>query len=128
MAKPRDPNYWKKWRAEHPEYAARQNELRRARRAINGRGNRAVEYAKRASRAVLKPPLLFPQLRHGTLVSYWDEELRMDLEQERALAVLEGRDPDKAAKEYRARETKFSRLTAPLLLTDEVLDGDRSGQ
>lgn len=41
--------YYRKWRASHPEYRARQNELRRKRRE-GGRGDRSTEYARRRER------------------------------------------------------------------------------
>jgi hypothetical protein len=56
-----------------------------------------------------------PELQHGTSVAFWEDELRLDLYQERQLAILEGRDPDAAAAAYRARETNWRGHTAPLL-------------
>ena len=50
----------------------------------------------------------------GARLSFWNDELAMDLEQERALATLEGRDPDQAARAYRVRETLWASITAPL--------------
>lgn len=108
--KPKDPDYWKKYRAAHPEY--RQREIARVRRhkQTHGRGDRHAEYARYYARTVVqKPtheplPVLFPGLVRGTSVSFWEDELRMDLEQERALALLEGRDPDAAIVAYRKRE------------------------
>jgi hypothetical protein len=48
-------------------------------------------------------------------VSFWDDELRMDLHQERALAVLEHRDPDAAVGAYRSRELAWRAMTVPLI-------------
>jgi hypothetical protein len=55
------------------------------------------------------PPLLplYPELRSGTRLSFWEDELRMDLAQERALAEMEGRDPDEAVRAYRSRERRW---------------------
>jgi hypothetical protein len=97
--------YYRKWRAEHPEYRAREAE-RAARRRQKGR-DRSKEYASRKSRA--KAPVeplgvLFPHLVRGARISFWEDELRMDLAQEAELARLEGRDPEQAVKEYSARE------------------------
>jgi hypothetical protein len=76
--------------------------------------DRRREYARRASRA--RPvPELFPEVRAGSRVSFWEDELRMDLCQEAVLAELEGRDPVAAVTAYRARETAWRRLTCPLV-------------
>ena len=48
--------------------------------------------------------MLFPHLQAGKALSFWEDELRLDLEQERVLAELEGRDPSEAVRAYRARE------------------------
>lgn len=56
--KPKDPAYWRKWRAAHPEYRQRQNRLRSERRKATGRGDRQAEYTRRPSRAIPDiPPL-----------------------------------------------------------------------
>ena len=59
---------------------------------------------------------LFPDLVRGSRVSFWDDELRMDLRQERALAIIEGKDPAVAVQSYRAREIAWSSLTCPFML------------
>jgi hypothetical protein len=87
-----------------------------ARRDRSGR-DRTAEYAARAARrGPALPDLapLFPHLRRGAVLAFRDEELRMDLEQERALAELEGRDPDAAAAAYARRERAWSALTTEL--------------
>jgi hypothetical protein len=48
-------------------------------------------------------------------VSFWTDELRMDLRQEAELARLEGRDPTEAVRAYRARERSWWHHTGPLL-------------
>lgn len=52
-------------------------------------------------------PALYPELNHGKAVAFWEDELRMDLAQERALAELEGNDPDEAVRRYHARESNW---------------------
>jgi hypothetical protein len=47
MGKPKDPDYWKKWRAAHPEYKERERERARARRANGERRDRSQEYRNR---------------------------------------------------------------------------------
>lgn len=122
----RDPEYWRRWRAEHPDYRARQTEIRRQRRLRVGRGDRTEEYRRRAAkRPKAEEPLgpLFPDLVRGATLAFWNEELAADLRQERSLAELEGRDPEEAARAYRLRETLWTAMTAPLL--EEVLDERR---
>lgn len=100
--------YWRKYRARNRE---RINAQQRAARSKGRVRNRSREYARRASRAV--PPLapIYPELRRGAKLAFREEELAMDVEQERALAEVEGRDPNEAARAYRARERAWIRLT-----------------
>lgn len=56
-------------------------------------------------------PPIYPELNRGTSISFWEDELRMDLAQERALAELEGRNPVAAAKAYWTRENVWIRIT-----------------
>ena len=80
--------------------------------------SRATEYANRNAKRRRDPtpplPSLFPDLDRGGAVSWWQDELRKDLRQEAALAVLEGRDPDEAVRSYRARERSWWWHIAPL--------------
>lgn len=48
-------------------------------------------------------------------MAYWEDELRMDLAQERALAELEGRDPDAAETRYANREKLWHSHALPLI-------------
>jgi hypothetical protein len=85
MGKPLDPDYFKKYRASHPEYAARDLARRRTRRQRAPRIDRTAEYAARNAkrRGSLEPlPRLYPSLNSGTVYSFWADELRMDLAQE----------------------------------------------
>jgi len=59
--------------------------------------------------------VLYPELNHGTKIAFWEDELRMDLAQERILAELEGRDPDEAARAYEAREKGWNLMTKELV-------------
>jgi hypothetical protein len=120
-----DAAYHRAWRAAHPDYRARQNRLRNARRKRNGRGDRSAEYARRRSRAA--PPI--PSLHQGhelfdlargivgpkrsSLVSLHDP-LYEDILSEATLALIEGRDPEEAVRAYGARERAFGRITCPL--------------
>jgi hypothetical protein len=107
----RDPAYWRAWRATHPEYRERERLATIARHARRIRTDRSVEYARRTSRAV---PRLEPLPGHGVRIAFWEDELRLDLAQERHLAILEGRDPDLAARIYRTRELIWHRITTTL--------------
>jgi hypothetical protein len=121
-----DAAYYRAWRAAHPAYRARQNQLRNERRRRKGRGDRTAEHARRRSRAI--PPLPGMHVGHAiferareivgprrtTLVSLHDP-LHDDLLSEATLAILEGRDPHDAIRSYGAKERSFGRATCPLL-------------
>lgn len=121
-----DAAYFRAWRAAHPEYRARQNLLRNARRRVTGRGDRSAEYARRASRAIPEIPelhlghQLFDRARNvvgprtTSFVTLFDP-LYDDLVSEATLAIIEGRDPSDAVRAYRARERGFERVTCQLL-------------
>lgn len=115
MGKPKDPHYWRKWRAAHPEYQARERQRLRSQTR-----NHHTAGERRKSRAIDREPLppLFPELHHGAALSWWDEELRLDLKQEAELALLEGRDPVLAVRQYASREVAWYRATREL---DSVL-------
>ena len=68
MGKPTDPHYWRKWRAAHPEYRARE----RRRQAGRQHGDRTQEYARRAAqreedeaRTAMPPKTLAQPKRRG---------------------------------------------------------------
>lgn len=96
--------YCRQWRQNHPLYFVERR--------------RSLGAAPRQPKQATPPPSevapLFPHLHHGVRIAFWNEELAMDLEQEWALALLEGRDPEASVAEYRARETAFARLTCTL--------------
>ena len=120
-----DAAYHRAWRAAHPEYRARQNQLRNERRRCKGRGDRSAEYAHRRSRAIPSIPGLHLghdlfQLarrivgpRRTSLTTLYDP-LYDDLVSEATLALLEGRDPHRAVRSYGARERSFGHVTCPL--------------
>ena len=120
-----DAAYYRSWRAAHPGYRTRQNQLRAERRRLNGRGDRSIEYARRRKRAIPPiPPLhdghdLFEQARRilgprGTTLVFLHDPLYDDLLSEATLALIEGRDPHAAIRAFRSRERAFGRITCPL--------------
>jgi hypothetical protein len=109
------PEWWRAYRAKNrAKIRERERERHRRQRAARGRGDRSAEYAKRPSRAIPKITPLYPELQRGGVLSFRDDELRMDLAQERALAEFEGRDPDEAVRMYQAREAAWWAVTESL--------------
>jgi hypothetical protein len=49
------------------------------------------------------------------VLSYWDEELALDVRQEAAIASLEGRDVAEAVRAYRAKEYAWKRITVTIM-------------
>ena len=89
-------------RAHRPSRTARHDERRRSVRPSR-------------ARAPADPlPVLYPELQTGTVVAFWEDELRLDLEQERQLAMLEGADVDDAVRRYQRRELLWRDLTRGL--------------
>lgn len=119
MGKPKDPAYWRRWRAAHPEYRSREVARARRRRAETGRKDRTAEYARRnAARRSGPPeplPELLPDLVRGSRLVFPEEDLARDLRQEAELARLEGRDPIEAVRAYAAREREWRVFAAPIL-------------
>lgn len=113
-----DAAYYRAWRARNAAYRAREVARSRARREAGGRGDRTKEYSNRNAARRTGPteplPQLYAHLRRGAALSFWNDELAMDLAQERELARLEGRDPEEAARHYGARERAWRALTMPL--------------
>ena len=120
--------YFRAYRAAHPEYRARQNELRRQRRAQMTSEQRNAERGPRKSRALVMPdmPVLhsghplfdsarqFAGPRRGTLRTLYDP-FYDDLVSEAVLAFLEGRDVNEAVLKFARRERSWGRVTAPLI-------------
>ncbi len=120
-----DAAYFRAWRAAHPEYRARQNQLRNERRRRTGRGDRTAEYRLRPSRAL--PGVTGLHLGHSmfeearrvvgerrSTFAVLHDPLHDDLLSEATLALLEGRDPIDAIRRYGAVERAFGRVTCPL--------------
>lgn len=122
MGKPNDPDYWRRWRAAHPGYRAR--ERARGQGRDHHPDDRTKEYAQQQARRlaerIIHPEIvaLFPDLVRGVSVSFWEEELAKDLRQEALLAELEGNDPAKAVDEYRRRERRWWNLARPWLFDE----------
>lgn len=111
------PEWWREYRRRRCEELRAYNRERRQTPKVREQ-RRASEARRRAKQAVLAQeplPMLYPHLQRGTAVSFWEDELRLDLEQEAALARLEGRCPVEAVRKYRAREAAWSRITGPLI-------------
>ena len=115
-----DAAYYRAWRRAHPAYRQRQLELHQARRAAMSAQERRLDRGVgRPAPSRCSEPLL-GHLQHGQSISFWEDELRMDLHQEAALAVLEGRDPVAACRRYRYVEREWFRLTFSFI--EEVTD------
>lgn len=124
MGKPKDPDYFTKYRATHPEYAERDRARGRARKRVvrsQAPRDRTAEYARaktlRAARAgTTLPPLpelhtgheLFEQARTirprsyvgGISLKFVYEADLEDARSEIVLALLEGRDPTKVPRTF----------------------------
>jgi hypothetical protein len=50
VGKPKDPDYWRKWRARNPEYRERERLRAQKRRRDGKRGDRSGEYRRRSAR------------------------------------------------------------------------------
>ena len=120
MGKPLDPSYFRKYRATHPEYAAR--DRARARKRTRKPRDRTAEYAKRR-----RPPAPEPLAPPTDLLVRRESLLLEDLAQERELAKLERKDPDAAVRAYRRREHEFIYRTRALTIYQlgDHLDDDR---
>jgi hypothetical protein len=113
------PEWWREYRRRNRERLAAQQQERRRRkpRVRDYAAEWRAEVGRRGPQAEVEPlPLLMAHLQHGSRVAFWEDELRLDLAQEEALALLEGRDPAAGVRAYRARETAWRAMVAPLLL------------
>jgi hypothetical protein len=89
----------RRWKAANPDKVREQHRRRRASQVVD----------------TTPLPALYPELNHGSGIAFWEDELRMDLAQERALAECEGRDPIVAIADYRRRELAWRQFAAPVL-------------
>jgi hypothetical protein len=125
--------YYRAWRAAHPDYRKRQRELRADRRRRQGREDRTAEYAARAARRAAAAPSEMPVPHTGhelfdlaravvgpnrSGLTVWLDPLHQDLLSVATLALLEGADPAAAVKAYRSREYAWRRVTGPLVIEE----------
>lgn len=109
--------WWREYRRRRAASLRAYNKARRQQPKLKAQ-RRAAEIRRRARRREEQShplPLLMPHLQRGAALSFWDDELRLDLAQEAALAELEGRDPREAVQAYLARENAWRKITVPLL-------------
>lgn len=131
MGKPRDPDYWRRYRATHPEYRERERDRMR-RRTDKSHGDRAGQYRRRRERlaqangdhgAVLTSHPIMDQaavvamryVRPDRRTLYTDalyEEALMTA----ALAILEGADPHQAVRDVVHAERLWRWRTTELVL------------
>ena len=126
--------YHRTWRAAHPEYRRREVERSRRRRALHGRGDRSLEYARqRERRAVARRlrtgengtvetshPLLkvagtvaLSQVRPDRRSILFRPTVE-DAVSEALLAIMAGEDPVPAVRRYLSAERAWLSCTAPL--------------
>jgi hypothetical protein len=122
MGRPASPDYWRRWRAGHPEYRERERERARARRRAGYRSPKT-----RRARAVVEPaevelhPLLtWAQELAAGLVrqdgrARLSDELYPDVVGEILLAKLERKDPVARATAWLRSERSWRHHLAPLL-------------
>lgn len=114
--------YWREYRKKHREKLnAQQAERRKNDEELRKRRHAAETERRRRRREgeddSWEIPQLYEYLRSGRYYSFWEDELKMDLEQERALAKLEGKDQEEAVRKYRSKEY-FQRKFLGLPLKD----------
>lgn len=110
--------WWRDYRARNRERVnatARAGKKRRRALMTPEERRKARGTKPRRPRDTALLPQLYEHLRRGRTISFWQDELAMDLAQEHVLAELEGRDPEKAVAEYRAREVGWTYATKPLI-------------
>jgi hypothetical protein len=132
VGKPKDPNYWRKYRASHPRYQERERERSRKRRVNGNRGNRATEYRNRSEKrqrangnngpaANLTHPVI--EQARGLVSLYakpdgrtlYDDTVYDDAVMETVVAILEGADPEGAAYAAVREAREHAHHLAPLL-------------
>ncbi len=112
--RPKDPDYWRKWRAAHPVYRDREKERRRlAHRLI------AAERICREEEPPQSHPILEEAMRivgplhatRGRAYKFPSEVLYEELVATAALALIEGVDACAAVDAVRKREACWLRIT-----------------
>ena len=123
MGRPASPDYWRQWRAAHPEYRERERERARARRRSGYRSPKT----RRAPAVVVEPMVVAPdpllawaqQLATGLVRedrrSRLSGELYPDVVCEILLAHFERQDPVVRATAWLRRERSWRHHRAPLL-------------
>jgi hypothetical protein len=122
MGRPTSPDYWRRWRAEHPGYRERERERGRARRRAGYRSPKT-----RRPRVVVGPMVVAPEpllawaqglatgiVREDRRV-HLSDELYPDVVSELLLARLERKDPVARAIAWLHRERSWRHHVAPLL-------------
>ena len=132
--------YHRAWRVAHPEYRAREVERSRRRRALHGRGDRSVEYARQRERRAIARRLrsgengstetVHPLLETARTVALGqvrpDQRSVLfrptfeDAVSEAVVAIMAGEDPVPAVRRFRSTERAWLIHTAPLLDTVQL--------
>lgn len=115
------PEWWREYRRRRQEHLREYNRQRRQTPKLKAqrRASEQRRLAKKRPPPCPDPlPPLYPSLQVGKYLSFWEDELRLDLAQEAWLAVLEGNDPEEAVARYRRREINWKHHTGPFLLDD----------
>lgn len=118
--KPKDPDYWKKWRAAHPAYRARERARKRA--LIKGMTLEERRRDRGPERRVASPPVVIPPLHTGHPL--FDEAIRAtrfrpgfkylthpyydDLVSAIVLGLLEGRSAEAVRHEFLSKEMAWA--------------------
>lgn len=129
MGRPKDPGYWRKWRAAHPEYRKRERARSKA-RPVKSHGDRKAQYQRRRQRVTqatgdngwveTQHPLMDEAAsvtqRHikPDRRTYYLDPLYEECLMEAALALVEGSDPDVAVVATLRRERLIRSKQAPL--------------
>jgi len=122
MGRPASPDYWRRWRAAHPEYRVRERERARARRRAGYRAPRdpRTRVIAESIEASTHPLLTWArELATGVVRedrrSRYSDELYPDVVGEILLARLERKDPIARATAWLRAERSWRHHVAPLL-------------
>jgi hypothetical protein len=127
--------YFRSWRAAHPDYRRREVARTARRRAAGGRDSRATEYRNRAradarAGARRREAEAIPPLHTGHLIfdlarelvgpstsglTVFLDPLHEDLLSEAVVALVAGADPADAVRRFRSSEHAWRRVTAPMV-------------
>jgi hypothetical protein len=122
MGRPASPDYWRRWRAAHPEYRARERERGRTRRRAGYRSpkTRRPRVAAEPIEPTPHPLLTWAQELAAGIVredgrASLSDELYADVVGEILLARLERQDPVARATAWLRAERSWRHHLAPLL-------------